>query len=131
VRLLWPLLLLAACASPPPQLTPEQRAALGATLREEVQKAVARLNLTEEQKEQVRPMIRSNMEARREIVERYRIDSGSPWVGRQARREIEDLNRNTKIQLSVVLTEAQMAEFEKIVKELLEKAIAEIRSYSE
>lgn len=88
-----------------------------AQLQRQLQNARARLNLTDAQVEQVRPILRAAFEARLEVLREYGIDLGndSESTGRlgffQARRLRRDLNgvqEQTMDELADVLTAAQL-----------------------
>jgi len=86
----------------------------------------ARLDLTDEQAEQVAPILQSNFESQRAVLLKYGIDieSGKPPAKklgyRKARamgRELEAVRAETNHALEDILTEEQIREYEKMQEE--------------
>lgn len=95
-------------------------------LRERLTETRARLNLTDDQIEQIRPILRAGMEAQIKVLEKHGIDirdrSGErAQLGfRQLRRLGRDLDKvreRTVADLADVLTDAQIVEYKEIQKE--------------
>ncbi len=97
-------------------------------LEERVAEARERLDLTDEQVEQIQPIIESGMQATRAVLEENGIDleartaSGSQRrLGlRQKRaigRELGEISAEVREQMSEFLTDEQLAEYKKIQEE--------------
>lgn len=116
----------AAWASPDANTTREQRIA-------EVQ---ARLNLTNEQLAQIRPVLQDAAEAQRAVLQKYGIDleaeAGSRRKvgmreGRKLRGDLQKVQADTQRRLEGILTQQQLKEFEKIQRERAEDLRKRIR----
>jgi hypothetical protein len=78
-----------------------------------------KLRLTDAQVEQIRPIIENQMEQREEIFEKY---SSQGRQGRPAlRQEMRDLRKDTHSQITSLLTEEQIAEYEAFQQERFQK----------
>ena len=102
-----------------------------AQLQERLEAAKARLKLTTEQTEQVRPILRAGMEKQMAVLEEHGIDlrgGGGAAQGRGApRRSLEQLRapgddlevvrKETRKELKDVLTKEQFKEFKKMQEE--------------
>lgn len=114
----------AACATPPQssapprQLTEEQRDQIIQRLEDTRQ----RLNLTEEQRVTLEPILRESFEKRAAILNKYGVsrDSGSRQSLRQLRAmrgELDTVRNQTEKEVAKILDNRQMAEFLKIQEE--------------
>ena len=102
-----------------------------AQLQERLEAAKARLKLTAEQTEQVRPIFRSGLEKQMAVLEKHGIDlrggggasqdSGAPRQRLQQLRALGDdldvVRKETRNQLKDVLTKEQFKEFKKMQDE--------------
>jgi len=90
-----------------PQYTPEE---LLASMRD-------RLNLTDEQQEKVRPIMEEYCKKQQDIIGKYK---GQETRGGDCclRCELQRLGESTEKQLTAVLTEKQMREYQKMQDEL-------------
>lgn len=100
--------------------------ALGAAAADQVSQRVAdlvaRLELTEDQKQEVEAILRDSMEKRFAILESYGFESDArpklrPRQKRGLRNDMKDVADATTADLADVLTEEQMAEFAVIQEE--------------
>ncbi|MCP4109620.1 MAG: hypothetical protein GY749_29555 [Desulfobacteraceae bacterium] len=74
-----------------------------------------RLNLTEEQESQVRPVIEKQVESRKAIFDKYRDE---PRENRKSMRdEIKQNREDTEKQLEAILSEEQMKEYKNYLNE--------------
>ncbi|MCP4346477.1 MAG: hypothetical protein GY795_13230 [Desulfobacterales bacterium] len=74
-----------------------------------------RLNLTEEQESQVRPVIEKQVESRKAIFDKYRDE---PRENRKSMRdEIKQNREDTEKQLEAILSEEQMEEYRNYLNE--------------
>lgn len=81
----------------------------------------ARLNLTDEQVSQIRPIVESNQEKRRAVFEKYR---GNIRGNRsEFRSEMDAIRQEADQQLSGILSPDQMAELDKMREEWRDKAV--------
>ena len=94
--------------------------------RRQLQETRTRLNLTDAQVEQVRPILRAAFEARLEVLREYgidlRADSGSTgrlgfFRARRLRRDLDGVQERTMDALDDVLTEAQIEAYEELQEE--------------
>lgn len=115
-----------AWASPDENTTREQRIA-------EVQK---RLNLTDEQLTQVRPVLQDAADAQRSVLLKYGIDleaegAAKPRLGmregRKLRSDLQKVQADTQKLLAGILTQQQLKEFEKLQQERREEMQKRIR----
>ncbi len=111
------------------QPTAEQRE----QLEQRLATVAERLQLTEEQKAQIEPIITDSFTQRQEILARYGIDpqAGSgrsgrpnPRTARKLRQEMESVRDATTSQMEAILDDEQLAEFARIQEE----SRAELRS---
>lgn len=88
--------------------------------------AKVRLHLSDEQLEQVKPIMKASIEAHRSILARYGIDleaEGGPKTklgfrhARQLRNDLEEVRAATLEQLDDILSDEQLDEFRKIQEE--------------
>lgn len=98
------------------------RAAAAEQIEQRLQDVAERLNLTDEQKPQVETILRDSGEKRQAVLERYGFKNGQrpklrPLELRSMRGELNEISEGTTKKLSAVLTDAQMAEYEKIKEE--------------
>jgi hypothetical protein len=96
----------------------------------------ARLNLTDDQLGQVRPVLEDAAEAQRSVLLKYGIDleakSGSkPKLGmregRKLRGDLQKVQSDTQKRLEVILTKQQLEEFKKLQQERSEEMRKRIR----
>lgn len=100
-------------------------------LEQQITDMKKRLALTEDQSEQIKPVIEKSIAARREILKKYGID---PTKGdrqsfkklsfsdkRKLRGELKEIKKTTHDKLEVILSEEQMDEYEGMQKERKEK----------
>ena len=109
----------------------QQRGGEGlAQLQERLEEARARLKLTEEQTEQVRPILRAGMEKQMAVLEKHGIDLGGEGAARRGRPsrqrlrelralggDLEAVRKETRRELKDVLSKEQFKEFRKIQEE--------------
>lgn len=103
-----------------------------------LQETTSRLALTEEQQARVKPILEDHFAAQMAILDKHGIKIGNQEGNkrpgfRQLRALRNDMNENkAKImkQLSAILSEEQMAEFEQIQAELKERIRERFRSRS-
>jgi hypothetical protein len=97
-----------------------------ARFEERVAEAQARLDLSDEQLEQFKPIMQSAAEAQRSILAKYGIDLEAEGgqqnklgmrEARKLRSEMQKVRNNTLEQLNDVLTDEQLDEFKKIQEE--------------
>ena len=95
-------------------------------LQQRLEETRARLNLTDEQVDQVRPILRAGFEAMLEVFEEHGIDPANPSGSgrrlrlRQLRRLQQDLNalgERTLEELGAVLNDEQIEGYKEIQKE--------------
>lgn len=90
----------------------------GKTADELISVMKARLNLTDEQEIQIRPLIEEECAERKEIIEKY------AGQGRGSRGvligELQGLQKTTETKLETILTEEQMKEYRKLRSEELQ-----------
>ena len=96
----------------------------------------ARLNLTDDQLGQIRPVLQDAAEAQRSVLRRYGIDleaAGGPKPklgmrdGRKLRGDLQKVKSDTRKQLEGILTKQQLKEFEKLQQERSEEMRKRIR----
>ena len=103
------------------ELSEEQQA----KLQERMAETRARLELTDEQVEQMQPVMQSATEAQQAILQRYGIDLDDPSSNkrlgfRDARKLKSDMSKvrsDTVKQLEQILSDEQLKEFKKIQEE--------------
>ncbi len=98
------------------------REAAAEQVEQRLEQTAKRLNLTDEQKPQVEAILRDSGEKRQAVLERYGFKNGQrpklrPMELRSMRGELNEISEGTTKKLSAVLTDAQMAEYEKIKEE--------------
>lgn len=106
-----------------PQLSDEQIA----QLEQRIADTQARLNLSEQQKEQVRPILKTGAQARRQVLEKHGIDLSAAGAGNQGRMgfremrslrsDMEAVREETNRELATVLSDEQFAEWQAIQEE--------------
>lgn len=95
---------------------------------QQIEEITARLNLTEEQKEQVTPIFEKSMKKRQSIFKSYGVNlenrdanSGKKMGFRKIRKmkkEMDNVHANTLTELKRVLTDVQLTEYKIIQKEM-------------
>jgi len=125
------LFVAAAVAATPASVHAEEidREAAAEQIEQRLQKTVERLNLTGEQKAEVEAILRDSAEKRQVVLESYGFKNGErPKLRvrqmRSMRGELNEISEGTTRQLSTVLSDAQMAEYE-IIKEEQKAAMRE------
>ena len=98
-----------------------------AQLEERVAEARQRLDLTDEQVAQMEPIIESGIEARLLVLEEYGIDPEARTSGQQGKlrlrqkraltKELNEISAEVRDEMSEILTDEQLAEYEKIQEE--------------
>lgn len=104
----------------------------GAEAAERLAQAQVRLNLSDEQREQIAPIMQESMEKRRDILSNYGIDLDNPEASsrpgfRQARAmrsELQVVQADTIARLGGILSDEQLDEF----KQMQEEQRAEMRA---
>lgn len=104
------------------KLTEEQRA----QLEQQVEEIRARLNLTEDQRNRLEPVLRRNFEQRAEVLQRYGVSKDrSERLGfrkaRALKSELEDLRTENDAEIATILDDRQMTEYRKIQEEMREE----------
>ena len=109
-----------------------------AQAEQQIEAIKARLNLTEEQKQQVAPILENSMERRQSILKNYGIDlenheakSGKKMGFRTARKlkkEMDEARSKTLTELKSVLTDVQLTEYKKIQEEMSRKRRSRMKS---
>ena len=80
-----------------------------------------RLALSEQQAEQIRPILQESRENQRMLRDKYQEESSSPSIMQSFRKEREELRQETEERLAAILSQEQMTEYEKIENEEREK----------
>lgn len=80
-----------------------------------------RLALSEQQAEQIRPILQENREKIGLLRDQYQRESPAPSTMRSFPKEREDLRQETEKRLATLLSDKQMTEYGKIEKEEREK----------
>ena len=116
-----PALLLAFAATAAPVAAQEavpNREAMTEQMQARMAEAKERLNLTDEQEQQVEAIFKENADKRAQIVEEGDFDGSRNFRKmRKFRGQMKELEKETTAQLAEVLTEEQMAEYELIKQE--------------
>ncbi|MEO1080961.1 MAG: hypothetical protein AAFY29_15495 [Pseudomonadota bacterium] len=119
--------LIASVAVAQEETVGEERRAQFAEYLEEM---VARLELSEQQQADIEPIIRESVGKRQAIMESYGIGNGerpNPRKLRGMRGEMQDLQQETRTELSEILTDEQMEEYLALQEERQEKMREEMR----
>ncbi len=100
------------------QLDEEQRAQIA----QRIEEVRGRLNLSEDQKAAIEPLLTANLEERRTVMEKYGLDEdGAAGLSRRERsalaKELRALREKTNEQMAEILTEEQMREWTAIQEE--------------
>ena len=101
-----------------------------------IQEATSRLALTNQQKAQLEPILKDHFDAQMAILDKYGLDAGNRDSGqapdfqkmRALRNELDANKTTTAKRLSGVLSEKQMAEFEKIQTEQKQRIREKLQS---
>jgi hypothetical protein len=126
--------LIALVLASPLSTASEDRAA---ELKERMQEAQARLNLSDAQIAQMTPIVERTMQAQKEIMARYGVDpenlgaSGrqrSPREMRAMNQEMEVVQSDTRAALEPILSDAQMAEYQRMQEERKAEMRERVRS---
>lgn len=126
--------LIALVLASPLSTANEDRAA---ELKERMQEAQARLNLSDAQADQMAPIMERAMQAQKEIMARYGIDpENRDGPGRQPslremramNQEMEVVRSDTRAALEPILTDAQMAELQRMQEERKAQMRERVRS---
>lgn len=110
------------------KLTEEQRA----QIERHVEEIRARLNLSEEQRVRLEPVLRRSFEQRAEVLQRYGVsrDRTERLGFRKARALKSDLDavrQSSEAEIAAILDERQMIEYRKIQEEMREELRARVR----
>lgn len=88
------------------------------------EEVIRRLNLSDAQREALRPVMQQAAKERRAILAKHGITEGSRPSIRQmraAKPEIEKSRKRTRAEVAKILDEAQMKEYDKVVAEVRAK----------
>jgi hypothetical protein len=108
-----------------------------AELKERMQEAQARLNLSDTQVDQMAPIVERAMQAQKAIMARYGVDpEDRDGAGRQPSlremramsQEMEVVRSDTRAALDPILSDAQMAEFDRMQEERKAQMRERVRS---
>lgn len=122
-RLITAVTIVALFAIGTQAMAEDDRAAMA---KEQMQQTFERLDLTDEQIEQVRPVLEKSAAEQQEILARYGIDleapqSSSEKPGRRQlmamRKEMEPVRKNTLTELGEILSDEQLEELKRIQEE--------------
>jgi len=86
-----------------------------------------RLNLTEEQEVEARPIIEDSIEKQRSMTKKH-IEQGR-WGFRSLRSEMQEHQEYIESRLGMILTENQMEEYRKIQEDQRQKMCSEMRQH--
>jgi Spy/CpxP family protein refolding chaperone len=110
------LLLAFALLSPTATAWAQATADSADTIQTQLKETLTRLNLSDEQRDPVETILRTDFEARRALMRQYGIDPANPGANRLSRRtkrklagEMNDHRTDAREQLEAVLTPEQMA----------------------
>lgn len=104
--------------APAPAQTPAQtQTPQAAQALERLEQLEARLSLTPEQKEQLRPVLVDELQQMKALREKSQAGGGSRRDRRKLAREFRDIQGDTDKKLRAILNESQMAEMKKIREE--------------
>ena len=95
-----------------------------ATAQRYAEEVVRRLNLTDAQRQALRPVLQKAAKERRAILAKHGITEGSRPSMRQmraAKPELDGARKRTRREVSKILDAAQMKEYDKIVAEVRAK----------
>ncbi len=133
-RMLSALFLAAAMTATPSvaQSSEAQREEAAAKIEERIRETAERLQLTDEQRPQVEAILREGIEKREKILKDAGFEEGQrpqmrPRQMRKLRGDLGEVSEETTQKLSAVLTNEQMAEYEKIQEERREEMRARIQ----
>jgi hypothetical protein len=125
IAALW---LALACIALPAAQAEEDRAA---QFEERLAETKARLNLSDEQVEQITPILRSGFETQMAVLEKYGIDlqdvdpDGRKKLGfrdaRKLRKEMDAVRANTSDEVENILSDEQFSEYKEIQAERKKK----------
>ncbi|MEM6648083.1 MAG: hypothetical protein AAF730_17705 [Bacteroidota bacterium] len=130
--LAWVLLLLAvplrAQTTAPAEITPER-------IAEQIDADMDQLDLTETQRETVRPIMESAFAERLAVMEKHGVDPAQLQSGkrpglrtlRRMKKDMDALNKSTEEELNAVLTDEQMEQWRAIEKERQDRMRAQLR----
>ena len=90
-------------------------------VHEPFDQVTARLSLSKQQAEQIRPILQENREKIGLLRDQYQQEPPAPSTMRSFSKEREDLRQETEKRLATLLTDKQMKEYGKIEKEEREK----------
>jgi hypothetical protein len=91
------------------------------TVEERLGTAKARLNLTPQQEEQLRPLLKDESDKMRAIQDKYGI-TPTPEGRRAKHEEMSDARRDFRTKVSTVLTPEQLTEWDRIRAEAMTRA---------
>ena len=107
------ILNLMACSANPPHRPKRGRLPEGKTAAEFISDLRTRLNLTQEQETQIRPIIEKEFTKRHEIIEKS-MGQG-PGGMESLKNKMQELQNNTEKELEKILTQEQMNEYRKLL----------------
>jgi len=110
------------------RLTDDQRA----QLEQYLEQVRTRLNLSEEQRAQIEPVLRRSFEERAEILQRYGVgkdESQRPGFRqtRAMKSDLEEARKKNDAEVEKILDDRQMAEYRKIQEEMREQLRQRVR----
>ena len=113
------IFLVTACAQPEisryERANPTGPAQTGPTADQILDNMKSRLNLTEEQEAQIRPIIEDDITRRQEIMQKYRTKG--PQGMKSMMKEMERIQVNTISQVAEFLTDEQLEEYRIMLEE--------------
>jgi hypothetical protein len=80
-----------------------------------------RLQFTEEQEQQMRPILKDTGKQVRELRERYRNEERNRETAQAMRKEMEAIQASTRAQLEQILSSEQLAEYDALQSEWREQ----------
>ena len=95
----------------------QDRARRKQTAETRLEQLQERLSLTEEQREQVQPVLEESWGNSQELREKARQQGPSPETMRSMREEMGTLQKATREKLAKILNEEQLTEYDQMIKE--------------
>jgi hypothetical protein len=108
----------------------------GANNRQQrIEQIIERLDLTEDQQQQVRPILQSSMEQRRAVLDAHGVGPGKGKPDQQTKSamhgQMQEIKANTDTQLATILDDDQMQELSEIRKEMKKQLRARHQQYQQ
>ncbi|MEM9384442.1 MAG: hypothetical protein AAGA68_05230 [Pseudomonadota bacterium] len=131
-RLLFTLALALAAAISSAQPTQTQQD----ELQQRLSNVAERLELTDEQKVQIEPIITESFARQQQVLAKYGIDPGasgssrsrpSPRTMRKLRSDMQGVRSSTREQLDGILSDAQMQEYARLQEEMQAQMRSKVR----